>query len=294
MNQYVAVTTTMVGLLALGSIDVGQTGTDAGDRVVLVTIDGARTQEIYGGLDAAILKSTLKQGQTAETSPAYRKFWAESPEERRRKLMPFFWSLVTDEGSNAGDTRLGSSVRLGNQHWFSYPGYAEILLGEPHDAEIKSNDAVQNRHTTVLETLRARLQLPRAQVATFASWSVFNQIAERSEVATFINAGVEPLDLPAKDVQLMNVLQAEAATPWDGTRFDVFTFRMAMTHLATAPVPAEKAVLVGTVRFAATTIYASQRSWPCSSRSCSPCDTARAHAPSCRSNCWRCDTSSRC
>lgn len=91
-----------------------------------------------------------------------------------------------------------------------------------------------NRHTTVLETLRARLQLPRAQVATFASWSVFNQIAERSEGATFINAGVEPLDLPAKDVQLMNVLQAEAATPWDGTRFDVFTFRMAMTHLATA------------------------------------------------------------
>jgi len=121
----------------------------------------------------------------------------------------------------------------------SYPGYAEILLGEPHDAEIKSNDPVQNRYTTVLETLRDRLNLSRTQVATFASWSVFNQIAEQSKGATFINAGVEPLDLPAesglaKEVLLMNGLQEEASTPWDGTRFDVFTFRMAMAHLVVA------------------------------------------------------------
>ena len=199
MNKCVAtMTTALVGLLAFVSADAGPQVADTGDRVVLVTIDGARTQEIFGGLDASVLKSTLKDGQAVEMSAVYRKFWAESPEERRQRLMPFFWSLFTGEGSIAGDTRVGSSVRLGNRHWFSYPGYAEILLGEPHDAEIKSNDPVQNRYTTVLETLRDRLNLSRTQVATFASWSVFNQIAEQSKGATFINAGVEPLDLPAE------------------------------------------------------------------------------------------------
>ncbi|MBA2301455.1 MAG: hypothetical protein H0W08_02330 [Acidobacteria bacterium] len=235
MRQWVGTAlTAAVWVTTLGSIGAGQAVHDPGDRIVLVTIDGARTQEIFGGLDADILKSTLKAPQTLESSPTYRRFWAESAEERRRKLMPFLWSLVTEHGSIAGDTGAGSAVRLGNRHWFSYPGYAEILLGEPHDAQITSNDAVQNRYTTVLETLRTRLSLSRNQVATFASWALFNQIVEHTEGATFVNAGVEPLGLSAKDVPLLNHLQAEAATPWDVTRFDVFTFRMAMAHLTTA------------------------------------------------------------
>jgi hypothetical protein len=148
--------------------------------------------------------------------------------------MPFFWSLVTEHGSIAGEARLGSVVRLRNRHRFSYPGYAEMLLGEPHDAEITSNDAVQNPYATVLESVAARLKLAPGQVATFASWSVFRQISERTPGATFVNAGVAPLELRTADVQLMNVLQAEARTPWEGTRFDVFTFRHAMAYLASA------------------------------------------------------------
>jgi hypothetical protein len=235
MRRYVVVMATAVAwMAALGHGDAIQSTRDTGDRIVLVTLDGARTQEIFGGLDVDVLESTLKKTQTLQESPIYRRFWAESPEERRRKLMPFFWSLVTEHGSIAGDARVGSSVLLGNKHWFSYPGYAEILLGEPHDAEIKSNDPVQNGYTTVLETLRARLDLAPTQVSTFASWSVFNQIAEHQESATFVNAGIEPLDLPARDVQVTNGLQAETPTPWDSTRFDSFTFRLAMAHLAAA------------------------------------------------------------
>src|SRR5207237_431953 len=72
---------------------------DTGDHVILVTLDGARTQEIFGGLDAAILKSTLKEGQTVEKSPAYARFWADTREARRQKLMPFLWQLVATEAS---------------------------------------------------------------------------------------------------------------------------------------------------------------------------------------------------
>ena len=208
---------------------------DTGDNVILVTLDGARTEELFGGLDLEVLKSGVREGQKAEDTPAYARFWAPTREERRAKLMPFLWSLVTSEGSIAGDPAAGSAVRLRNGHWFSYPGYAEILLGEPHDTEIKSNDPIRNPFPTVLEVIRERLDLPAAKVATFASWGVFNQIVEHREGATFTNAGVEPY--PAgedHDLPLINALQAETQTPWDGTRFDSFTVRLAMKHLATA------------------------------------------------------------
>lgn len=224
-------------LLSLTTIAMGQARQEvpgALDNVVLVTLDGARTEEVFGGLDVDILKSTLKEGQKLEEMPAYKRYWAASPEERRRKLMPFFWTLVSEHGSIAGNQRLGSVVRLGNRHWFSYPGYAEILLGEPHDAEIKSNDPIRNPYVTVLETLRERLTLPPEKVATFASWAVFNEIVEHSEGATLVNAGVEQLELPRGDTRVLNELQREATTPWDGTRFDAFTFRLAMAHMASA------------------------------------------------------------
>ena len=71
-------------------------------------------------------------------------------------------------------------MRLGNRHWFSYPGYAEILVGEPHDDTIKSNDPIQNPYSTVLEALREHLKLPRERVAVFAGWGVFNEISARA------------------------------------------------------------------------------------------------------------------
>lgn len=234
MKRRFAVLAGLLSATVFAPIHARQDVPDARDNVVLVTIDGARTAEVFGGLDLDVLKSTLRRGQVLDDLPVYRRFWAASPEERRRKLMPFFWTLVSEHGSIAGNRRLGSAVRLGNRHWFSYPGYAEILLGEPHDADIKSNDPLRTPYITVLETVRDRLKLPREKVATFAGWAVFNEIVEHTEGATYVNAGVEPLDMPQPAVRLINELQREAATPWEGTRFDAFTFRLAMAHLASA------------------------------------------------------------
>jgi hypothetical protein len=148
--------------------------------------------------------------------------------------MPFFWSLVTREGSIAGNRKLGSAVGLTNRHWFSYPGYAEILLGEAHDDAIKSNDPVRNPYATLLETLRDRLSLPTEKVATFASWSVFNEIVEHEAGRTFVNAGVEVMESQRAEVKTANLLQQQVVTPWDNTRADGFTFHLAMAHLASA------------------------------------------------------------
>src|SRR5262245_36253448 len=83
--------------------------------VILITLDGARTEEIFGGLDVDVFTSTLREKQVLREQPAYRRFWAETAQARREKLMPFFWgTLMREHGSIAGNRTIGSSVTLTN------------------------------------------------------------------------------------------------------------------------------------------------------------------------------------
>jgi hypothetical protein len=207
----------------------------AAHAVILITLDGARTEEIFGGLDRDIFTSTLREKQALEEQPAYRRFWADAPAARREKLMPFFWgTLLRQHGSIAGNPALGSSVTLTNTHRFSYPGYAEILLGEAHDDTIKSNDPMRNPYRTVLEELQTRLALDKTQVGAFASWSVFDAIVEHTQGAITVNAGFAPFESPAAPVRELSRLQMETPTPWNSVRHDIYTFRFAMDHLRRA------------------------------------------------------------
>ena len=207
--------------------------TQPAQAVVLVTLDGARTEEVFGGIDVEVLRSLLDKEQRLEDHPLYQRFWAPTPEARRAKLMPFFWgTLMRDHGSIAGNAALGSRVHLTNQLRFSYPGYSEILTGRAHDDTITSNDPVRNPYPTSLEFMKARAGLSREQVAVFASWSVFNAIAEHSEGTLTVNAGFEAWDSPTEEVRHQSALQFETATPWDSVRHDAYTVRFAMDHLS--------------------------------------------------------------
>ena len=202
------------------------------ENVVLITFDGARTQEVFGGLDLDILKDKTRRGKV-EDSTLYKKYWAPTPEERRMKLMPFFWgTLMKDYGSIAGNRALGSSVMTTNKMWFSYPGYSEILTGQAHDDVINSNDRNRNPNTSVLEFLKRKLKLNKNQVALFGSWDVFNWIGEHEEGAVTINAGHEPYELAASaELKALSKLQNEKLSPWDSVRFDYFTVRFALEHM---------------------------------------------------------------
>lgn len=220
-------------LLAISAVAPGHGQAPAAqqDNVILITLDGARVEEIFGGMQLDILKSTLRAEQNVEDAPAYRRFWADSPQARREKLMPFLWkTLMSRHGSIAGNVALGSRVQLGNRHRFSYPGYAEILLGEPHDDVINSNDPLQNPYTTVLEAMREHLRVGPERVATVGSWAHFNAIAEHTPGTTFVNAGQERL--PGANLEFLNTLQSDTSIPWGDMRHDAFTFRVAMTQLA--------------------------------------------------------------
>jgi hypothetical protein len=207
----------------------------SGDRVILITLDGARVEEMFAGLDPVAFTSTLRKGQKLEEQPAYRRFWADTPTARREALMPFFWkTLMARHGSIAGNRAAGSAATLTNGHRFSYPGYSEILLGEAHDDTIKSNDPIRNPYVTVLEELKARLELPPAGVGVFGSWTVFDAIVEHTSGALTVNAGFEAFDHPDPQVRALSALQFQTPTPWDSVRHDLYTFRLAMAHLQSA------------------------------------------------------------
>ena len=184
----------MLFLVAVVSSGVFTINAAQTEFVVLVTADGLRHQELFGGVDAELVKDSAKTNSGAERPADLRKkFWAESAQERREKLMPFLWKELVKEGVIYGNRALGSEVEVRNVHHFSYPGYAEILNGGPV-AEIDSNDSRFSPRETVLEFLRRKHHLKATEVAAFGSWEVFNWITMQQEGAIYCNAGYEGME----------------------------------------------------------------------------------------------------
>ena len=49
------------------------------ERVVLVTLDGSRWQDVFAGLDESLLRDSSPKGTDITSSPSYRRFWAATP-----------------------------------------------------------------------------------------------------------------------------------------------------------------------------------------------------------------------
>jgi len=171
-----------------------------------------------------------------EEAPQLRdKLWADSPEERRRLLLPFFWSELVQRGAIVGNRDKGSSVRVSNAYRVSYPGYSEILTGRAQDETVRGNDPIQNPAETVLEFLRRTWKLSQQQVALFGSWEVFQQIGEHQPGTIFINAGFRALPAANLSQRLRELsrIQFELLTPWPSVRHDYITIEMALEYLKT-------------------------------------------------------------
>jgi len=195
--------------------------------VFLVTADGLRQQELLDGVDAALMtEGSLEQSGIESLESLREEYWSEDASERREKLMPFFWRELSREGIVLGE------VRVKNPHHFSYPGYAEILNGQPQEV-VDSNDPIFSPRETILEYVRRKRELSRYQVAAFASWSVFNWITMHEENAIFCNAGYEGLGepRPTGELRLLDRLQFEMRTPWDSVRHDSVTLGLALGYI---------------------------------------------------------------
>ena len=76
-------------------------------NLVVVTLDGFRWQEMFGGVDSELMNS---KDFTRNVAAMKDQFWAETPEARREKLLPFFWTKLAKEGQIHGNRHLGSKV----------------------------------------------------------------------------------------------------------------------------------------------------------------------------------------
>jgi hypothetical protein len=201
------------------------------ERLVVVSFDGIRVQEMFGGFDRDLFQAILEK-RPVEEHPLYKAYWAETPEARRAKLMPFVWGeLLARHGSIVGNQQRGSVMRLGNRHRFSYPGYAELMLGVAHDDEVKSNDNRRYPHETVLQFLRRSLHVEREKVALFGSWEVFQSISASRDGDVFVNAGLTRYDV-SDELRVLGDTMTQTPPSWNSARFDYLTYRFGMAHLA--------------------------------------------------------------
>src|ERR687897_833947 len=106
-------------------------------NVVIITIDGLRWQEMFGGADSEYFQKDAKGAVT----PIENRYVRPTAEARRMLLLPFVWHEVARNGQIFGDPSRQSRAHVTNGLWFSYPGYNEMLLGVA-DPRIDSNDKI--------------------------------------------------------------------------------------------------------------------------------------------------------
>jgi len=199
-------------------------------NVLVVTMDGMRWQELFGGMSPEYATKTA--GGVTEAKEIEQRFGAPSPAERRERLMPFFWTVVATKGQVFGDAGAGSVARVTNGLRFSYPGYNEMLSGSA-DPRIDSNDKVRNPNTTVLEWLN-RQPAFAGRVAAFASWELLPWILNEPRSGIPSNGHGPPVTNAATDRErLLNEVASELPPYWGSTRFDAPTLFGAMEYLRT-------------------------------------------------------------
>src|SRR4051812_29666739 len=73
-------------------------------NVIVVTLDGMRWQEIFGGFDP--LLATKEAGGVTYPPALQKAFGRDSAEESRAAIMPFLWEVVAKKGQVFGDRGL--------------------------------------------------------------------------------------------------------------------------------------------------------------------------------------------
>jgi hypothetical protein len=198
------------------------------ENVFLVTMDGMRWQEVFGGLAAELL--TKDAGGVSNAAPLQARFGGATADVRREKLMPFLWTVVAKNGQIFGDPGHNSVARVTNGLRFSYPGYNELLSGFA-DARIDSNDKVLNPNVTVLEWLNQKPAY-KGKVAAFASWELLPWILNEPRSGIPSNGEGPPIVNPATErEQVINAFAADLPPYWGATRFDAPTGMGALEYL---------------------------------------------------------------
>lgn len=199
------------------------------ENVILVTIDGLRWQEVFGGADSV----ALRRRPRAFSLPVLRAAAPTQAAARRRALLPFLWSAVAAQGQLYGSRAYGNYLNVTNKACLSYPGYNEMLTGFIADKSIRNNACVFNPNATVLEVI-GRHPSFRQQVQVYGSWQAFPYILNAPRSGLPVNAGWQPATGPglsARELALNAQLGAVPAAARGPERPDSLTFGYAFAQL---------------------------------------------------------------
>ncbi|MCX7638552.1 MAG: phosphoglyceromutase [Cyclobacteriaceae bacterium] len=197
-------------------------------NLILITLDGLRWQEVFEGADSALLFND----EVVKDKSVRQQLWHSDFRKRREMLLPFFWKVIARDGQLLGNRKYGNQINCANPHWFSYPGYSEMLTGVV-DGRVRSNDTLENVNATVLEFIHGHEDYT-GKVAAFTTWDVFPYILREKKSGVPVNAGDEKATGDLSDAEiLLNELQDLIPNP-HGSRFDAFTFFLAFEYLKRA------------------------------------------------------------
>ncbi|HEV7780982.1 MAG TPA: sulfatase-like hydrolase/transferase [Chitinophagaceae bacterium] len=197
------------------------------ENLFIITIDGFRWQEVFTGADSALL---CNENYTAD--PEYMKmlYWADDPEERRKRLLPFFWNILAVKGQLYGNRHFDNRFNNANVYSISYPGYNEIFTGMA-DLGISSNDKNRNPNLNVLEYLNDQPSF-KGKVAAFSSWDVFPYILNQERNHLLINSGyMQEHSTHSPEQQMISDVQEKAVYEKTATRYDELTFLTAKEYI---------------------------------------------------------------
>ena len=197
-------------------------------NLFIITLDGFRWQELFTGADDKLINN---EKYTRGSSILNTLYWAATAEERRKKLMPFFWNIIASSGQVYGNRAFENKVNVVNGYDKSYPGYNEIFTGIP-DPKISSNKKILNPNVNVLEFLNARPGFEN-KVAAFTSWDVFPYILNEERSGILVNSGYDTLNgsMPSEAETLINKTEQEGINEKTNTRYDELTFLVAKEYI---------------------------------------------------------------
>ncbi len=222
---------TLIALLLLALCDIGRAASPkpVAENLILVTLDGMRWQEIFGGADEQLIDA--KVGGVRDVAGTRRRFWRATPEERRATLMPFLWTVIAKDGQIFGDPAHTCEAKITNGKKFSYPGYNELLCGFP-DPRIDSNKPIANENVSVLEWLNQRPAYA-GKVSVFGTWSVLPFILNVNRSHLPVVAGWTDLkESPLSDKErIINELMPDMPHVWNDNVFDFIITTTALEHV---------------------------------------------------------------
>ena len=200
------------------------------ENLIIITTDGLRWQEVFKGMDTALANN--KKFNEGDSTYLYKNYFESDAGESRKKLMPFLWSVVAQNGQLYGNRTLGNKVNNTNPYWFSYPGYSEIFTGHV-DSAVNSNNYPPNPNKNVLAFLQEQAPY-KNKIAAFGAWEAFDRILnEQASGIPVISAfdNTAPFN-PSANQKLIDAMLADSYRPWhEDECLDVFTHAAAMNYL---------------------------------------------------------------